>query len=74
MIGLNATWQFVFGILAQALGPILSAITPTIKSELNSLLTQLYLKALATPNVWDDFFVGLLLDILAIPRPPPPTS
>jgi hypothetical protein len=45
-------------------------VTPEIKKLLNDFLTALYLKALATDNPWDDFAVGFLLDILAIPRPP----
>ena len=58
-------------ILASALGPMISILTPVIKSALNEFLTKLYLDAVKTPNPWDDFLVGLLLDILAIPRPPP---
>ncbi len=58
-------------ILAAALGPMINILTPVIKAALNEFLTKLYLDAVKTPNPWDDFLVGLLLDILAIPRPPP---
>jgi hypothetical protein len=66
------SWAMVLQILGGVLGPILNTITPSIKTLLNDFLTDLYRKALATPNPWDDFAVGMLLDILAIPRPLPP--
>jgi hypothetical protein len=70
---MNAFWSGVLGYVAQIFGGIITQVSPMIKAELNAFLTQLYLKALATPNVFDDFAVGMLLDILAIPRPPPPS-
>jgi len=68
---MGTVWVWLLQVLASALAPIISVITPEIKAALNDFLTNLYLKALKTPNVWDDFVVGILLDILAIPRPPP---
>ena len=68
---MGITWKWIIVMLVNALGPLMSEVTPVIKTELNDLLTNLYKKALATPNPWDDHLVGLLLDILAIPRPPP---
>lgn len=64
-------WVTILGIISQALAPLITVITPVIKDELNKFMTELYKKALVTPNPWDDFFIGLLMDILAIPRPPP---
>lgn len=68
---MNVFWAGILKYIAQIFAGILLQISPVIKTELNDFLTQLYRKAVATPNVWDDFGVGLLLDILAIPRPPP---
>lgn len=65
------SWKWLIQILAVALGPIFSTLTPLIKKLLENFLTDLYQKALATENPWDDYVVGLLLDILGIPRPPP---
>lgn len=68
---MSAIWTTILNAFISLLGPLLSTVTPAIKQELNVLLTDLFKKAQATPNPWDDFLVGLLLDILAIPRPPP---
>jgi hypothetical protein len=66
------SWTALLNILGSVLGPLLGAISPSIKDLLNGFMTDLYKKCLATPNPWDDFAVGLLLDVLGIPRPPPP--
>ena len=65
------SFNWLIQIIASALGPIVGLLTPVIKTALNEFLTKLYLDALKTPNPWDDFAVGILLDILVIPRPPP---
>lgn len=65
------SWRWIIQIFSGMLGPVIGLISPVIKAALNELLTELYKKALATDNPWDDMFIGLLLDILAIPRPPP---
>ena len=68
---MGITWKWLIQILMQVLLPLLELISPAIKAELNGFLTELYRKALTTPNAWDDLFIGMLLDILSIPRPPP---
>jgi hypothetical protein len=68
---MNAFWGGILKYVAQIFAGIVVQVTPAIVAELNILLTALYKKALATPNPWDDFAVGMLLDILSIPRPPP---
>jgi len=68
---MNAFWgSIISGALKVFMG-LMGQVTPAIAAELNAFLTSLYKKALATPNPWDDFAIGMLLDILAIPRPPP---
>ena len=68
---MNVFWGSIFKWIAQIFAGIIGQATPAIVAELNVFLTNLYKKALATPNPWDDFVIGMLLDILAIPRPPP---
>jgi len=69
---MGAVWVWLLKMVASGLLPILGVLTPAIKTALIDFLTKLYLDALATPNVWDDFVVGILLDILSIPRPTAP--
>jgi hypothetical protein len=68
---MSLTWTWLLNLLAPLLMQLIGLISPVIKSELGTLLTGLYVKALATPNPWDDMLLGFLLDILGIPRPPP---
>lgn len=68
---MGISWKWLIQLLISVLGPILGQLSPVIKSALNEFLTNLYLDALKTSNPWDDFLLGLLLDILVIPRPPP---
>ena len=68
---MSVTWTWLLNLVLPILGKLIDLISPAIKAELNNLLTQLYRKAVETPNPWDDMLVGFLLDILAIPRPPP---
>lgn len=68
---MKVSWMWLIQLVASALGPILGSLTPVVKAALNDFLTNLYKQALATENPWDDYVVGMLLDILAIPRPPP---
>jgi hypothetical protein len=65
--GVGFTW--VINLLINALGSILPVLTPMIKDSLSAFLTDLYKKALETPNPWDDFIVKFLLRILSIPVP-----
>ncbi len=66
---MNATWSLILSLLLPFLQSLLGGLTPAIKDEMIGLLQGLYLKALATPSAWDDFAVGIILDILSIPRP-----
>jgi hypothetical protein len=62
------TWEGLLRILALILGPLLNALTPTIRELLGDALRKVYAKALATPNPVDDYLVGFLLDVLQVPR------
>lgn len=68
---MSTTWGWLINLLLQALGPVINILSPAIKSALTEFLTKLYLDALKTSNPWDDFVIGILLDILSIPRPSP---
>jgi hypothetical protein len=65
--GVGFTW--IINLLINALGSILPVLTPMIKESLSAFLTDLYKKAVETPNPWDDFVVKFLLRILSIPVP-----
>jgi len=65
----NVFWGSIIKWAIQIFGGIIGQVTPGILGELSAFLTALYKKGLATPNPWDDFMIGLLLDILGIPRP-----
>jgi len=67
---MNVFWGSILKYVFQIFAGIIGQMTPSIIAELNAFLTGLYKKALATPNPFDDFAVGMLLDILGIPRPP----
>ena len=67
---MNVFWGKVLMWIAQIFAGIIGQVTPGIILELKLFLINLYNKALATPNPWDDFAIGMLLDILGIPRPP----
>ena len=66
---MNVFWGSILKYVFQIFAGLLGEMTPAIVAELAALLTALYKKALATPNPYDDFAVGMLLDILGIPRP-----
>lgn len=66
---MKISWDWLIKLLASVLLPIIQAMSPAIIAALKEFLTDLYQKALNTPNPWDDFVIGLLLDFLGIPRP-----
>lgn len=68
---MNFFWSGIFKMVAEILGKIIVNVTPSLVASLKEFLALQYLKSLETPNAWDDFFFGMLLDILSIPRPPP---
>jgi len=66
---MNVFWGNILKWMFQIFAGLLGQVTPAIIAELNAFLSGLYKKAMATPNPYDDFVVGMLLDILGIPRP-----
>ena len=69
---MSITWTWLINLVAPLLSQMIKMVSPAIIAELNEFATDLYLKSIKTPNPWDDMFTGVLLDILAIPRPTPP--
>jgi len=65
--GIMFTW--IIDLLIKTLAAILPILTPMIKKALEEFLTDLYKKAVETPNPWDDFVIRFLLRILSIPIP-----
>lgn len=66
---MNVVWQKILLMVAKILGDVLVNVSPGLIAGLKAFLVDQYNKALLTENPWDDFFFGLLLDILNIPRP-----
>jgi hypothetical protein len=65
---MNIFWNGVFRAVARVLLPIIQMATPSLIEEIRTFLKGLYAKALETPNPWDDFLVGLMLDMFGIER------
>lgn len=61
-------WKAVEPILVKVLGGLLTLVTPELKTELQSIVTGFYKKSLSTPNPWDDFLAGLLMDVFGFPK------
>lgn len=47
-------------------GQMLSVITPQLRQGLTEFVNTLEKQAKATPNPWDDIFVGLVKSVLQI--------
>jgi hypothetical protein len=65
--GVNWTW--LINLLTAVLGPVIKALTAGIREELVKFLQQLYVKAEATPNPWDDFVIEFFLRVLGAEIP-----
>lgn len=65
------TWNKIVLLFASLLKPILSLISPALKSLVHDLVLSLWSSALKTENGWDDFFVEMLASVLSIDLPPP---
>ena len=61
---MNFSW--LLKIVGSAFSPVFSLLSKEIKSELENFIKDLYKKSEKTENVWDDFFVKMLADILNI--------
>lgn len=68
---MNVFWNGIIKAAISIFSGVIGNVTPGLVTSVKDFLTVQYVKALATENPWDDFFFGMLLDILSIPRPPP---
>jgi len=60
------SWSWLVPVIVMVLKPIIKALTPFIREEIEKAIKAWYPKAVATPNPWDDFLVGFLAEILKI--------
>jgi len=58
--------RFLVDAVGAMIGPLLKAVSPTIRSTIVEMVVKLQKKAQATPNRFDDWFVELLADLLGI--------
>lgn len=65
----GTTWTWIVNLLVAVLAPVLSALTPILRSELEKFAVAFYKKAEATPNPWDDFLASFLLRMLGMSIP-----
>jgi len=52
--------------LLMLVGQMLSVITPQLRQGLTAFVITLEKQAKATPNPWDDIFVGIVKSVLQI--------
>jgi len=60
------TWKILIQAFSGVLGKVLEVVTPELRKMVESFLKDLYQKAKATQNPWDDFLVELLAAVLGI--------
>ena len=60
------TWKFLLTAFSGIIGQIVKVISPELRKMLVEMVINLYQKAKATPNPWDDFLVELLAQVLGI--------
>lgn len=53
-------------LIVQIVGAFLKIISPILRNQLDTIIKQLYQKALTTDNAMDDIFVESLADFLEI--------
>lgn len=62
-------WTWIVSMLLSVLAVIMPVLSPALREELVKVMLNLYEKAMATENPWDDFLMRFLLRILGIPIP-----
>lgn len=62
----SVSWSWLIPLIVSVLKPVIKVLTPMIREAMEKWLKEWYPKAVATPNPWDDFLVGILCDILGI--------
>jgi RsiW-degrading membrane proteinase PrsW (M82 family) len=65
----GTTWTWIINLLIAVLAPVLAALTPMLRTELEKFAVSFYKKAEATPNPWDDFLAAFLVRMLGLPLP-----
>lgn len=65
-MAVNVTYGFWVSLAIKVLGAILRDVSPHIREVLAKGIQDLYLKAKATDNPWDDFFVSFLAELLGV--------
>ena len=60
------SFNWLIKLIANVLKPFINLLTSQIKEELENFVKNLYKKAKSTENVYDDFFVEMLANILSI--------
>ena len=62
-------WGVIIKIAAKVFGYLLKQMTPELEKVLENTLKDLYVKAVATSNPFDDHIMAMLLEVLDIEKP-----
>lgn len=58
--------KWILDVAATALAPLFKALTKSIRDELDEKVRELWVKAQATPSVFDDIGVAALAKLIGI--------
>jgi len=61
------TYQLVITLVQSIFSTLFPKLSEELRSLLRNYINDLYAKACATPNPYDDMFIEVLASILAIP-------
>jgi hypothetical protein len=61
------SWDWLINLLAALINPILSVLTPLIRTELDKWTKDMLVKARETPNPWDNWLFETLRKLLGLP-------
>jgi len=63
------TMKILLVVGAKVFGYMIKMLTPHIKEMLEEMMLDLYQKALATENPWDDHVMAMALEVLSLKKP-----
>ncbi len=60
------TYSWITKFFIKSLSPFIPLLSNEIKIELVDFIKKLYTRAKSTNNIWDDFFIKFIADLLGI--------
>jgi len=62
-------WTWLLTLVAAVLGPIFKLLSPKIRDAIRTTMLELWKKAQATDNPFDDMAVRFIFELLALEKP-----